>query len=200
MFLVSEGFCSPKVAEHPSIQESTLLALLSSDASQAALNTCQVGIAERKMEKGGEDTETLDRLVQRINPLWIAISCGYMVSWTSIGSLISYFKARQGAAFYVALYCAFYLPGLPVSLLQQRFDENIDRRFGSANAFMFRVCFSMVVKILMLFILPFIPSWVPIKSVPYVILCCMAFVGTFSWLCHGTACQLCVSKQHARAG
>lgn len=143
------------------------------------------------MEKGGEDTETLDRLVQRINPLWIAISCGYMVSWTSIGSLISYFKARQGAAFYVALYCAFYLPGLPVSLLQQRFDENIDRRFGSANAFMFRVCFSMVVKILMLFILPFIPSWVPIKSVPYVILCCMAFVGTFSWLCHGTACQLC---------
>ena len=152
------------------------------------------------MDEGGADTETLDRLVQRINPLWIAISCGYMVSWTSIGSLISYFKARQGAAFYVALYCAFYLPGLPVSLLQQRFDQNIDRRFGSANAFMFRMCFSMVVKILMLFILPFIPSWVPIKSVPYVILCCMAFVGTFSWLCHGTACQLCVSKQCAKAG
>ena len=113
--------------------------------------------------------------------------------WTSIGSLISYFKARQGAAFYVALYCAFYLPGLPVSLLQQRFDETLDKRFGSANAFMFRVCLSMAVKILMLFIMPFVPSWSTEESVPYVILACMSLVGTFSWLSHGTACQLCVS-------
>ena len=52
------------------------------------------------------------------------------------GSLISYFKAKQGAYFYVKLYCAFYLPGLPVSLMQQKFDVYVDDYFGSANAFM----------------------------------------------------------------
>ncbi len=137
--------------------------------------------------------DPIEAAVKKINPLWIFISCGYMVSWTSIGSLISYFKARQGAAFYVALYCAFYLPGLPISLLQQRYDETVDKRFGSANAFMFRVCLSMAVKIFMLFIMPFVPGWTSEESVPYVILVCMSLVGTFSWLCHGTACQLCVS-------
>ena len=140
-------------------------------------------------------SDALEASVNRLNPFWIAISCGYMVSWTSIGSLISYFKARQGAAFYVALYCAFYLPGLPVSLLQQRFDEKFDRRLGSAKAFMLRVSFSMAVKICILFIMPFVPFWVPSNSVPYVILCCMSLEGTFSWLCHGTACQLCVSSK-----
>ena len=52
------------------------------------------------------------------------------------GSLIAYFKYRQGASFYVKLYCAFYLPGLPVSLLQQKYDEKMDLFFGSANSFM----------------------------------------------------------------
>lgn len=133
----------------------------------------------------------LQNHVEKFNFLWILISCGYMVSWTSIGSLISYFKARQGASFYVKLYCAFYLPGLPVSLLQQRYDERLDHKYGSANTFLVRVVFGMLMTIMLLVFMPFIPFLYPPSLVPPIILVCMVSIGCFSWLCHGTACMLC---------
>mmetsp|Transcript_66440 Transcript_66440/g.130291 ORF Transcript_66440/g.130291 Transcript_66440/m.130291 type:complete len:551 (-) Transcript_66440:273-1925(-) len=133
----------------------------------------------------------LEEAVNKINYLWVLISCGYMVSWTSIGSLISYFKARQGADFYVKLYFAFYLPGLPMSLLQQRYDEDIDRRMGSARAFMLRVTVGMGVKIGMLFFMPFVPSLFSQSQIPTVMLLCLVVMGTMTWMIHGTACQLC---------
>ncbi len=49
---------------------------------------------------------------------FIFISFGYMLPWTALGSLISYFKYVYSAQFYVKLYCAYYLPGLPVAIIQ----------------------------------------------------------------------------------
>ena len=191
-----------------------------------------------------------DELVRKLNPLWVMVSCGYMVSWTSIGSLISYFKARQGAKFYVRLYCSFYLPGLPISLLQQRYDAAFDARLGSSRSFLLRLTFGLSCKACLLLLIPGVPRHVPIERVPSVMLlimatigawrvalssrafraaplrvsrarpcfsraralfslpgrdpenCCWltrallsraprALAGTFSWLCHGTATQLC---------
>lgn len=121
----------------------------------------------------------------RLNVLWVFISCGYMVSFTSIGSLIGYFKATQGSHFYVQLYCAFYLPGLPVSLLQQYNDGAFDRRLGSQPAFLVRVLVGMAVQIAVLFALPFLEPW------PFATITAMFFIGIGSWICHGTAGQLC---------
>eukprot|EP01035_Chromulina_nebulosa_P018276 gene18276-23953_t len=53
-----------------------------------------------------------------------------MVPWTSLGSLISYYKYHYTANFYVKLYCCYYLPGFPVSLLQLRLDVPLDRYLG----------------------------------------------------------------------
>mmetsp|Transcript_53057 Transcript_53057/g.147185 ORF Transcript_53057/g.147185 Transcript_53057/m.147185 type:complete len:276 (-) Transcript_53057:913-1740(-) len=97
-----------------------------------------MGRSEEEMDKTAPEVMSdswLQIEVNKINIFWILVSTGYMVSWTSIGSLIAYFKARQGARFYVKLYCCFYLPGLPVSLLQQKYDEKLDKMFGSANSF-----------------------------------------------------------------
>jgi hypothetical protein len=52
-------------------------------------------------------------------------------SFTSAGSLVSHFKALYGPDYFVKLNCAYYLPGLPVSVLQQHLDEHADARFGS---------------------------------------------------------------------
>lgn len=49
---------------------------------------------------------------------FVFISFGYMLPWTALGSLISYFKFTYSAQFFVHLYCAFYLPGLFVAVLQ----------------------------------------------------------------------------------
>jgi hypothetical protein len=67
-------------------------------------------------------------MMPRLNALWLLVACGYMVPFTSIGSLIAYFNYTYGPKFYVKLYCAFYLPGWPISELQRRFDEPFDRK------------------------------------------------------------------------
>jgi len=67
-------------------------------------------------------------VMPRLNVLWLLVACGYMVPFTSIGSLIAYFKYAYGPEFYVQLYCAFYLPGWPISELQRYFDESFDRK------------------------------------------------------------------------
>ena len=118
-----------------------------------------------------------DELVRKLNPLWVMVSCGYMVSWTSIGSLISYFKARQGAKFYVRLYCSFYLPGLPISLLQQRYDAAFDARLGSSRSFLLRLTFGLSCKACLLLLIPGVPRHVPIERVPSVMLLIMATIG-----------------------
>jgi hypothetical protein len=50
--------------------------------------------------------------------LFLMTSFGYMLPWTSLGSLISYYKETYGADFYVLIYFCYYLPGLPISIFQ----------------------------------------------------------------------------------
>jgi hypothetical protein len=70
--------------------------------------------------------------------LFLLISFGYMLPWTSLGSLISYYKATYSASFYVKLYCAYYMPGLPIALLQYRYDTYMDSLFSSRYTYLFR--------------------------------------------------------------
>lgn len=70
--------------------------------------------------------------------LFLLISFGYMLPWTSLGSLISYYKATYSSSFYVKLYCAYYIPGLPIALLQYRYDTYMDSIFSSRWTYLFR--------------------------------------------------------------
>jgi hypothetical protein len=45
--------------------------------------------------------------------------------------LVSYYKQLYGPDFFVKLNCSYYLPGLPVSVIQLHADERADMRFGS---------------------------------------------------------------------
>jgi hypothetical protein len=115
-----------------------------------------------------------------------------------IGSLIAFFKARQGASFYVKIYCAFYLPGLPISLLQQRYDEALEEKFGTAKSYMFRVVGAQGMKIIALFFMPFVPRMVSEDAIPNVMLMFMVLIGIFSWSSHGTACQVTLSSLYMK--
>ena len=79
------------------------------------------------------------------NLAFLLISFGYMVPWTSLGSLISYFKHTYNVNFYNKLYCAYYLPVLPVAFLQHRYDSYFDAQLGSRNAYMTRGAVSFAV-------------------------------------------------------
>jgi hypothetical protein len=111
------------------------------------------------------------------------VSFAYMLPWTALGSLISYYKYHYSAHFYVKIYCAYYLLGLPVALLQFRFDEWVDRRAGSSAAFLTRgvlgyLC-QVVVQVGLLF------TTTSSASTETVLL--FALLGMVSWWLHGTA-------------
>ena len=129
------------------------------------------------------------KLVTRPNPpffhyiLFAIVSFGYMSAWTSLGSLISYYKHTYGTSFYTYVTCAYYLPGLPVSLLQFWYDDYLDFHWGSRNAYVARGALSMV---LMMFV---IISMVWIKHESTTVFF-FVLLGICSWLIHGSASQL----------
>lgn len=117
------------------------------------------------------------------NLAFLLISFGYMVPWTSLGSLISYFKHTYNANFYNKLYCAYYLPGLPVAFLQHRFDSVVDQQLGSRNAYILRGTISFLV---MVGILVGMVWWRDQDT----LIMLFAVLGVSGWLAHGTASML----------
>lgn len=117
------------------------------------------------------------------NFLFMIISFGYMLPWTSLGSLISYYKYTYSASFYVKLYCAYYLPGLPVALLQNYLDRYLDARFGSYKTYLFRGGFAYIFMIAILLSL----VWAQDSNC---LIFLFAMLGICGWLCHGTASML----------
>jgi hypothetical protein len=114
---------------------------------------------------------------------FLLISFGYMLPWTALGSLISYYKNNYSARFYVSLYCGFYLPGLPVSILQYIWNEKIDRWYGSQNAFFTRGVIGFTLLAFVLFSM----LWVE-QRVAMMIL--FSLLGVGCWWLHGTASML----------
>lgn len=114
---------------------------------------------------------------------FLFISFGYMLPWTALGSLISYFKYTYSARFYVMIYCAYYLPGLPVSIVQYMCNEKVDRWYGSQNAFFTRGVIGYCALVTVLFTL----LWVD-GEVGLVLL--FGVLGMASWWLHGTASML----------
>ena len=114
---------------------------------------------------------------------FLLMSCGYMLPWTSLGSLITYYKATYSAGFYVKLYCAYYLPGLPIALLQYRYDVYLDSKYGSQNTYLLRGLISFVIMMCILVSL----VWIKSKSA---LIGLFVLLGVCGWLCHGTASML----------
>ena len=111
-----------------------------------------------------ETTECVEELEETEEPsefyllLFIIVSFGYMLPWTALGSLIGYYKSKYSATFYVKLYCAYYLPGFPVALLQYQYDTLLDGTYGSQNMYLLRALVSYIVMAAILISLIFLES------------------------------------------
>ena len=64
----------------------------------------------------------------------------------TLSSLV-YYKARYGPQSYIYINLAVYLPLLPVAFAQARYDQDVDRLVGSANAFLCRGIVGYVLSI-----------------------------------------------------
>lgn len=137
--------------------------------------------------RSNDDHHHHPQALHRLSPWFGLLAVAYMAPWTSLGALVSYFKTQYGAEFIVKLNCAYYLPGLPVALLQQWVDERLDARLGSATAYLGRVAGALVVAALALVALP---AEGADASAEGVVLALVAALGAASFLAHGTATTL----------
>ncbi len=71
------------------------------------------------------------------------ISVTYTIGWTTISSELAYFKHLFGPAILLQLNLAYFLPSIPILLLQTWLDEHFDRKFGPGKATAFRFSFGM---------------------------------------------------------
>ena len=110
---------------------------------------------------------------------WL-ISFAYMLPWTACGSLISYYKITYSARFYVEIYSAYYLFGLPIALIQYYYDDWFDLRYGSKVTFLTRgvVGYSILLGVQYSLI------WIDSTTIMIIL---FSLLGLASWWLHGTA-------------
>lgn len=129
------------------------------------------------------DTDANESISRATMSAFLLISFGYMLPWTALGSLISYYKETFGKDFYVKIYCLYYLPGLPIALIQYQYDEHFDVWLGSRKAYLMRGVGCFTVMIIVLF------TMIGVQN-EYFLLFGFMVLGICGWLCHGTASML----------
>ena len=105
--------------------------------------------------------EKKDELSTIIYISFVIISFGYMLPWTALGSLISYYKQEFGANFYLDIYIAYYIPGFPISILQYCYDDYLDRRYTSQITYIIRGLLCYIIMTLVIISL----IWIHDKNV-----------------------------------
>lgn len=158
--------------------------MVSSDEEMSKLYNHSSQSNQRKKSTTSDTDRPYSKRYKVLIAIWFGlISFGYMVPWTSLGSLISYFKYKYSANFYVKLYCCYYLPGLPVALLQYKYDVLLDHKYGSRNMYLFRGTIAFLGMILIISFLLRVEN-------KYYLLFMFTGLGVCGWLCHGTATML----------
>lgn len=72
------------------------------------------------------------KLFRVMRPVTVCMQVAYTIGWTAISSELSYYKATFGPHMLLLLNAAYFLPSLPVMLLQTVWDHQYDHWFGVA--------------------------------------------------------------------
>jgi len=138
---------------------------------------------------GSSKTDGINpELDKRILPLFSLISMAYMFPWTAIGALVTYFTNVYGSLYYTYVNIAFYSVGLPLALLQLKYDQNYDSSFGSLQAFKFRLLFAFLLMICVLLLMPL--------SEYYTFIFLVMLLSICTWSIHGTISNLAALVQY----
>lgn len=74
------------------------------------------------------------RIQSGVTPgLFFIVAIAYKLAWTAISSLLSQFSRDYGPNILLYLNIAYFLPSIPVLILQTYFNDAIDRRLGGAR-------------------------------------------------------------------
>lgn len=82
----------------------------------------------------------------------------YKLAWTAISSLLSQFSRDYGPQVLLQLNVAYFLPSIPVLLLQTSFNDVMDRKLGMAKATLFRLTLGLGSLVLLMAYFPYLAT------------------------------------------
>eukprot|EP00892_Ulva_mutabilis_P004020 jgi/Ulvmu1/1990/UM012_0152.1 len=126
--------------------------------------------------------------------VFFSLALGFDMPWTALSSELGFLKTLHGPRFLLHLNLASCAPCLPTLILQLIFDQGFNRRFGTAQATLFRQCTALVIGTLCCTCLPFL-SW----TQKPVLLAIGALIGTAGSVAFGSSSQL-VARFPAHCG
>ncbi|KAK9849775.1 hypothetical protein WJX84_003292 [Apatococcus fuscideae] len=112
------------------------------------------------------------------------VSVAYTIGWTAISSMLAFYKQMYGPQILLQLNTVYFLPSIPVLLLQTQCDARINRSLGIATATAGRLFVGLGGSAIICALYPFYA-----ESVPY-LLWVTAFLGVFSGIAFGSSYQL----------
>ena len=115
--------------------------------------------------------------------LFFACGLGSSICYIATLSSLVYFMMQYGPNSYVYLNLAVYLPLLPISIAQARYDQHFDRIFSSNSTFLFRGSVGFIGSVIGTILIPTI-------STPRMLIGCAVLQGTAGAILLGTFNQM----------
>ncbi|KAK9813902.1 hypothetical protein WJX73_004060 [Symbiochloris irregularis] len=94
-------------------------------------------------------------MFSRTDVAFFCISVGYQEGWIAVSSMLGAFKQLFGPAMFLYLNLAYYLPSIPVLVLQAQFDHRLNQRLGLPTATAIRMTFGLGCTAAIMGLLPF---------------------------------------------
>jgi len=118
---------------------------------------------------------------------FMIISAGYMFPWTAICSKIEVLTQLYGKEFFTLMNAYFYISGLPVSLISSWYDNTMDMKYESKNAYTIRTLVCLAFMWILVMILPFTNA----QQMSTIV----GLLGIFTWSVHGSHSKLAAMLQ-----
>ena len=116
--------------------------------------------------------------------LFFITSIGSTLAWTAVLSNLVFYTKHLGESSFIYLNLAVYIPLIPISLAQARWDSTFDQKYESLTSFNFRGTFSYLVSIGAIWLIPAASNNLPVLSFLTLIL------GTTSAVLQGAMRQM----------
>ena len=144
----------------------------------------------------GEDGEGRgeggDKENKRWEPLVFSlVSFGYMFPWTVIGSQVNTLSETFGNTFFVYLNIAFYISGLPTSIIQKCMDGKADNKYSSQVTYTLRTVLPQLAQIVLVLMIP------RTTYEQYIVIA--GLLGVCTWAVHGSTTKLAAMVENKSA-
>jgi len=136
-------------------QDNIYKELISNDQSESTKSTLTEPLINEELPTEPQPVEPPGRML--INFYFLMCGIGMSMAWYSISAAVGFFVKKFGAAVYTEFLAAYFIPALPLTLLQTRYDDVFDRKYGSKPSYNIRMYAAFGTLFASAISIPFLP-------------------------------------------